>query len=187
MIQNKAAFLDRDGVINIDYGYVHLWENFIFHDGVISGLKNLIDLGFKIIIITNQSGIARGIFTEEQYEELTSSMLDFLKKSGIKITAIYHCPHHPDFSKNSNSKCNCRKPNPGLFLKAQKKFNISMKDSLAIGDNERDLVAAKLAGIEKMYFIGNISNKTINNDAIKSFKSLFDCSEFIKKNIDHSN
>ena len=184
MNKDKAAFLDRDGVINKDYGYVHLWENFKFIDGVLEGLEILENLKFKIIIITNQSGIDRGIFTEKQYEKLTTLMLRFLEKEGIKITGILHCPHHPEYSKIPYSDCNCRKPKPGLFIKAQKEFNISMQDSIAIGDNKRDLIAAKLAGIEKRYLIKNVATKNIHHDYFSdSFNSLLDCSRFIKNNL----
>lgn len=181
MILNKAAFIDRDGVINKDYGYVHKWEDFKFCDGVFQGLKRLIELNFKIIIITNQSGIARGIFTEEQYKVLTINMTKIFKQKQIEITAIYHCPHHPDYSKNYSSVCNCRKPKPGLFIKASREFNISMKDSIAIGDSKRDLIAAKSAGIENRYFINNHNKNTCKDDNgtdfyTSKFKSLFDCS-----------
>ena len=113
---NKVAFIDRDGVINIDYGYVHSWNEFKICEGVTEGLKNLIDLDFKIIIITNQSGIARGLFSENEYQKLTIQMKNFFKVNGIQITDIFHCPHHPDFSKGTLSNCNCRKPKPGLFF-----------------------------------------------------------------------
>ena len=181
MILNKAAFIDRDGVINKDYGYVHEWKDFEFCDGVFEGLKRLIELGYIIIIITNQSGIARGLFTEYQYKKLTANMINFLKQKNINITAIYHCPHHPDYSNNFSTVCNCRKPKPGLFIKASKEFNISMKHSIAIGDSERDLVAAKLAGIKNRYFIINQKTNSHNNNFqtdnyTSTFKSLFDCS-----------
>ena len=180
----KAAFLDRDGVINKDYGYVHKWEQFDFCEGVIEGLKILIELKFKIIIITNQSGIDRGIFTEKEYQILTKLMINSLDKKGVKVSDIFHCPHHPSFSIKSLSDCECRKPKPGLFLKAAKIHNISMHKSIAIGDNERDLIAAKSAGIEQRYLIN--SNKFINKkltcSKTNSFNSLLDCSKFLKQN-----
>ena len=106
----KAAFLDRDGVINKDYGYVHKWEEFDFCEGVIQGLKNLIKLKFKLIIITNQSGIDRGIFTEKEFQKLTNLMYEKLYNQGIIITDIFYCPHHPLFSKKEYSQWDCRKP-----------------------------------------------------------------------------
>lgn len=177
----KVAFLDRDGVINKDYGYVHSWDNFKFCDKAIDGMKNLINLEFKIIIITNQSGIARGLFTESDYQILTKKMVDYLFIKGIRITEVFHCPHHPLYSDLIDRNCNCRKPKPGLFLKAQEKFNINIKDSISIGDNSRDLIASKLIGIEKRYLISS-QDESLKNDLFEaSFKSLYDCSEFIKK------
>ena len=179
---NKAAFLDRDGVINKDYGYVHKWEIFDFCEGVIEGLKNLIELKFKLIIITNQSGIDRGIFTEEDFKSLTTLMIEYLLNHGIKLTAIFHCPHHPLFSINKFSQCECRKPKPGLFLKAENIYNISMNNSIAIGDNERDLRAAKSAGISNRYLINSnaLEDKENTYSETNSFKSLLGCSKFLK-------
>ena len=177
---NKAAFLDRDGVINHDYGYVHKWKDFKFCKGVFEGLRIITDLGYKIIIITNQSGIDRGIYSENDYQKLTSNMLKALKKRNINITAIYHCPHHPNFSKDDYKNCICRKPKPGLFIKASKEFNISMDKSISIGDNERDLIASKMAGIKKRYLISDKEDKLKSNFAISSYKSLLECANAIK-------
>ena len=179
---NKAAFLDRDGVINKDYGYVHKWENFDFCEGVTEGLKNLIELKFKLIIITNQSGIDQGIFTEEDFASLTNLMLKKLRNQGIKITDIFHCPHHPLFSLNKFSECECRKPKPGLFLKAASIYNISLNHSIAVGDKERDLKAAKSAGIPERYLIKTnaLGDKEKVYSQTNSFESLLDCSRFLK-------
>ena len=179
--ETKAAFLDRDGVINIDHGYVYKWDNFNFCEGAIEGMKNLLSCDFKIVVITNQSGIARGIFNEEEYLMLTKRYVKHLEMHGIEITAIYHCPHHPDFSAFPNNKCNCRKPNPGLFNKAIRNFNFSLDKSVAIGDKERDLEAAKRAGIKRRFMINDGGKLFSNNDEIYLHKSLLDCSIYIKK------
>tara|TARA_B100000212_G_C27381767_1_gene537423 strand:- start:3083 stop:3652 length:570 start_codon:yes stop_codon:yes gene_type:complete len=176
----RAAFLDRDGVINIDNGYVHKWEDFEFCDGAIEGMKNLLSLNFKIIIITNQSGIARGIFTEKEYKKLTETYVKQLGMEGITITSIYHCPHHPLFSPFPYNQCGCRKPNPGLFIKAIRKFKFSLSYSIAIGDNERDLEAAKRAGIKNRFLINNGNKKILNDSEISVHKSLLNCSKYIK-------
>tara|TARA_Y100000589_G_scaffold189135_1_gene179024 strand:+ start:575 stop:1129 length:555 start_codon:yes stop_codon:yes gene_type:complete len=176
----KAAFLDRDGVINYDYGYVYKFENFRFCKGIFKGLKTLIELDFSLIIITNQSGIARGIFTEEEYKKTTNLMLNKLKDNNIKITQIYHCPHHPSFPGNEFSECSCRKPKPGLFLKAAKEHNIEMQKSIAIGDSERDLIAARSAGIKKRYLIRKDNSLEKQNLITSTHKSLLECANTIK-------
>ena len=177
----KAAFLDRDGVINYDYGYVYKFEDFKFCKGIFEGLKTLLEMNYILIIITNQSGIARGIFTEEEYEKTTDFMLDKFKENDIKITKIYHCPHHPLFSNKEFFDCECRKPKPGLFLKASKEYNIEMQKSIAIGDSERDLIAARSAGIEKRYLIKQDSLLGNKNLVTSVHNSLLECANLIKK------
>tara|TARA_Y100001968_G_scaffold323610_1_gene361589 strand:+ start:572 stop:1129 length:558 start_codon:yes stop_codon:yes gene_type:complete len=150
---NKAIFIDRDGVINEDYGYVYKIIDFKFCLGTIEALTLLQKSGYLLIIITNQSGIDRGLYSQKDYELLTSYYLRVLSSKGIFVTATYHCPHHPLFSKEPFNDCDCRKPKPGMFLKASKDFDISLKDSIAIGDKTRDLQAAFAAGIEKRILI----------------------------------
>ena len=134
---NKAIFLDRDGTINVDYGYVHEIEKFEFIDGVIEGLKILSDLGYLLIVITNQSGIARGFFTEEQFQTLNNYMLNKLEENNISIAKVYYCKHV------DKDNCDCRKPKLGLFYKAIEEFDIDIDNSYAIGDKERDLLICK--------------------------------------------
>ena len=177
----KAAFLDRDGVINIDYGYVHKLEDFIFCEGIFEGLKALIDLNFILIIITNQSGIARGLFTEEEYQRITNFMLSKFKEKNVKITKIYHCPHHPLYSEKKFFDCKCRKPKAGLFFQAAKEYNIEMDKSIAIGDSERDLIAARTAGIKKRYLITQTNLEQNKKLATSSHRSVLECVNFIKR------
>lgn len=137
---NKAIFLDRDGTINIDTGYVYKIEDFRFIDGVIQGLKYFQDEGFLLIVITNQSGIARGYYTEEDYHFLNTYMYSEFEKYGIHITKDYYCPHLPDAIVSRYSCiCNCRKPGTELFYKAVNEFNIDLSQSYCIGDKLRDL------------------------------------------------
>ena len=107
-------------------------------------------------------------------------MTKVLKERNIKITAIYHCPHHPIYSKDEFKNCDCRKPKPGLFIKASKEFNISMRKSFSVGDNERDLIASKLAGIEKTFLISDKKDKLKSKFALASYKSLLEFSNAIK-------
>ena len=137
----KTIFLDRDGVINKEINYLHKIEDFEFIDGVFEACQYLKSLDYKIIIITNQSGISRGYFTERDFQIITNWMLAEFKKKDIKILDVFHCPHLPD------SNCNCRKPMPGMLLKAKYKHNIDMQNSWLIGDTEVDIIAANSSGI----------------------------------------
>ena len=140
-LKNKAVFLDRDGVINIDKNYVYKIEDFEFVDGIFEKLRDYQKRGYLLIVVTNQSGIGRGYYTEEDFQKLTSYMLSELEKEGIKIAKVYHCNHSPE------EGCECRKPNPGMLLKAKEEFNIDMKNSIMIGDKESDMEACKRAGV----------------------------------------
>lgn len=134
----KALFLDRDGTINVDTGYVHEPEKFVFIDGIFDFCRAAQAAGYLIIVITNQSGIERGYFSEADYQRLNTYMIAEFAKNGITITDTFHCP--------SLSGPN-RKPAPGLFLKAQKKHDVDMSASVNVGDKDRDLKAGEAAGV----------------------------------------
>lgn len=136
---NKAVFLDRDGTINVEKHYLYKEKDFEFLPGVIKGLKMLQAAGFLLIIITNQSGIGRGYYTENDYWKLTSFMCNELKIWGVYLSDIFYCPHHPNAMLSQyRIKCNCRKPQTGLFRTAVEKWNIDLARSWALGDKERD-------------------------------------------------
>ena len=143
----KTIFLDRDGVINKDTNYLFKIEDFEFISGVFEACNYLKILGYKIIIITNQSGIGRGYFTSNDFLIINQWMIEQFKKNGVTILDIFHCPHLPE------SKCDCRKPKPGMFIKAKNKYDINMDKSWMIGDSERDIKAANLAGIKKTILV----------------------------------
>lgn len=138
----KALFLDRDGTINLDHGYTFEHEKIEFIDGIFELCKNAQKQGYKIIVITNQSGVDRGYYTLEQMNSCNDFIKDEFKKQGIEITDFYCCPYleHPD-----------RKPLPGMFLKAKDRYNIDMENSIAVGDKERDVEAALNAGVKNVY------------------------------------
>ncbi len=140
-MSNKAIFLDRDGTINVDSGYLFRPEDIVFLDGAIEALALFAAEGYKLIIITNQSGIGRGYFTEEQYEIFSKAFNSRLREQGIEITATKMCPHSPD------EQCTCRKPNPTMILQAINEHNISAKDSFMIGDKLSDVECGEAAGV----------------------------------------
>ena len=152
---NKAIFLDRDGTINIDYGYIHDISKFTFIDRAIDGLKILRDMGYTLIIITNQSGISRGYYKLKDYEIVNKYMLDSLSKEGINISKVYMCPHQ------DKDNCNCRKPKLELFYRAIEEFNIDIKESYVIGDKERDLALCDKEDIKGILLSNEINNKYI--------------------------
>lgn len=143
----KALFLDRDGVINVEKEYLYKIEDFEFIDGIFELCQFYQNLGYMIFVVTNQSGIARGYYTEDDFNLLTQWMLEEFRKNEITVTKVYHCPHYPKIS----GKCSCRKPEPGMLLDAQKEFDIDLTRSLMIGDKERDIEAALNAGIKETY------------------------------------
>jgi D-glycero-D-manno-heptose 1,7-bisphosphate phosphatase len=137
----KTIFLDRDGVINKEVNYLTKIEDFDFIDGVFNACKYFLNLGYKIIVITNQSGISRGYLSEKDYQKITSWMLSEFNSRNIDILDVLHCPHIPE------SKCNCRKPMPGMILQAKDIYDVDLKNSWMIGDKEGDIRAALNAGI----------------------------------------
>lgn len=145
----KALFLDRDGTINVDYGYVHEPSQFVFIKGIFDFCRLAQEKGYIIIVLTNQSGIERGYFTETDFVFITRHMLDEFSKEGVMITDVFHCPSlsSPD-----------RKPGVGLFLKAKEKYDIDMAASVNVGDRDRDIEAGRRAGVGKNFLFSGDFN-----------------------------
>ena len=148
-MKSKALFLDRDGVINIEKNYVHKIKDFDFIEGIFEFCQKFQSKGYLIFIVTNQAGIARGLYTLDDYNILTSWMIKQFEKQKIIISNVYHCPHHPDF----NGKCLCRKPNTKMIADAKNEFNLDLKNSILIGDKLSDIECGKNAGIGTNIFI----------------------------------
>ena len=144
--KKKALFLDRDGVINIDYGHVHTIDKFEFTPFIFNLAKKYYDLGYLIIVITNQAGVAKKLYPIDDVYTINSYMFKEFKKHGIELSAIYFCPHQ------DSDNCTCRKPKPGMFKKAVYDFNINVDESIAIGDKMSDLIAANSIGVKELYF-----------------------------------
>ena len=163
----KALFLDRDGVINVEKDYLYKIEDFEFIDGIFDLCKRYQESGYIIIVVTNQSGIAREYYNEDEFNMLTSWMIKEFAKYSVNIKKVYYCPHHPDIT----GKCDCRKPNAGMLLSAQKEFNIDLQNSILIGDKERDIEAALNAGLRKTYLFDEF-NTTKSSKATKIVSKL---------------
>lgn len=160
---NKAVFLDRDGVINKEIGFVYKLEDFIFTNDIIPSLKKLQEAGYIFIVVTNQSGIAKGLYTHENVAIIHKHMLSLFKENNIRIAEIYYCPHHSDIE-----PCICRKPDSGMLEKGIARFNIDVTKSFLIGDKERDILAAEKAGVKGILIeadspIMGIAENIINN------------------------
>ncbi len=172
-MMNKALFLDRDGVINKEKNYLYKIEDFEFIDGVFETCKYFQDREYLIVIITNQAGIARGKYTEVEYQILTNWMINEFEKKGIKISKVYHCPHHPEFS----GECECRKPKPKMILDAQKEFDIDLANSILVGDKNSDIEAGIKAGV-KMNYLVETGHKIDEN--VFGVKVLINLKELVK-------
>lgn len=146
--RNKALFLDRDGVINVDTGYVDGPERFEFTHGIFDLCRAAQSLGYLLIVVTNQAGIARGYFSESDFQNLTNWMKRRFVEDGVRITQVYHCPYHPEFGQ-ARYKWDSpdRKPNPGMLVRAQSDLNLDLALSLLIGDKLSDIEAANAAGV----------------------------------------
>ncbi|KGI55327.1 D-glycero-beta-D-manno-heptose 1,7-bisphosphate 7-phosphatase [Campylobacter sp. MIT 97-5078] len=176
-MKTKALFLDRDGVINIDKKYVHKQEDFEFCEGIFPLCDFFIQEGFKIFVITNQSGIARGYYTEADFAKLSQFMCESFKKQGIEITKIYHCPHLEN--------CECRKPKPGMLLKAQLEFDINMQNAVFIGDNLSDMQAGLAAKVGTLVLLSEDKNlkKDLKKGHFEICKNLSLALVFLKKKL----
>ncbi len=141
---NRAVFLDRDGLINrkLENDYVKSWDEFCFLPGVFEAIRIIKEKGYLVIVVTNQRGIAKGLMTKKDLEEIHRRMLKELKKYGVHVDDIFYCPH--DISDN----CNCRKPKPGMLIQAQKKWDVDFNHSYVIGDSQSDIEASERVGCQ---------------------------------------
>jgi D-glycero-D-manno-heptose 1,7-bisphosphate phosphatase len=150
-VKNKAVFLDRDGVLNQEMGdYVCRFEDFHILENF-ETLKILQDRGYLLVVATNQGGLAKGWYSENELAKMHKHLKEEYQKHGIVITDIFYCPHHPDFT----GDCDCRKPKPGLLLQGIEKYNIDPAKSYFIGDRERDMEAATAAGVKGILIDSN--------------------------------
>lgn len=152
---NKAVFFDRDGVLNEEVGYLFEVEKFRWIEGAIDAIKLCNEKNFLAIVVTNQSGVARNFYTEDDVKKIHDFMQEDLKKFNAHIDAFYYCPHHADGVVEKYKKiCDCRKPKPGMILQAAKDFDIDLKQSILFGDSQRDIDAANNAGVKGIFFNG---------------------------------
>ena len=143
----RVLFLDRDGVINVDKHFAFRVEEMVFVEGIFQLCHYFKSVNFEIVIVTNQSGVSRGLFSEEELKKVMNFIVEKFKSEGIEILTYFYCPHGPD------DLCECRKPLPGMFTQAIQKLNVQAEDCISIGDRERDILAAMAAGIPLNYLL----------------------------------
>ena len=171
-MKQKALFLDRDGIINVDHGYVCKIEDFKFVEGIFDLVKLFTDAGYMIFVVTNQSGIGRGYYPEEDFTTLTEWMMKKFVDENIKIEKVYYCPHSPE------EKCHCRKPEIGMIEQALAQYSIDLEHSWMIGDKQSDIALAQNANIGDSVYIGD----TKSSEATLSFNSLKEAKSYFQEN-----
>ncbi|WP_335979778.1 UDP-N-acetylmuramoyl-tripeptide--D-alanyl-D-alanine ligase [Fusobacterium polymorphum] len=180
----KAIFLDRDGTINVEKDYIYKSEDLVFEEGTIEALKTFKNLGYILIVISNQSGIARGYFTEEDLNIFNNNMNEILKRNGIEITEFYCCPHHPDGIGEYKKVCECRKPNNKMIEDAIKKYNIAREKSYMIGDKTSDIGAGLKSNLKTVLVktgYGLKDMEKIDKNETLVCENLKDFSEILKR------
>lgn len=163
----RALFLDRDGVINIDKGYVHRISDFIFTDGIFELCRVARDLDYLTVVVTNQSGIARGFFSEADYQNLTRWMRERFTAEGVALSGVYHCPYHPEATVEEYRRASgWRKPAPGMLLQAAADLALDLGRSVMIGDKEDDVAAARAAGLAAAIRLADPAVTVSNADSV---------------------
>lgn len=153
-MSDKAVFLDRDGVVNVDHAYVYKIDDFEFIAGVFEACQLFQAAGYKIVIVTNQSGIGRGYYTEQDFHTLTDWMVVQFKQHNVEISKVYFCPHHPTKGvAQYKQQCDCRKPKPGMLLQGVKELGLDPSKCIMFGDKGSDMLAAKAAGFSKKILV----------------------------------
>lgn len=174
-MEKVAAFLDRDGLICEDVHYMSSPEQFKLLPKVAEGITLLNRRGVKVIVVTNQSGIARGYFTEEDLRRIHDRMIKELNRRGAHIDIIYFCPHHP------NDNCLCRKPKPGMLNRGAKELGLNLKSCFVIGDKQLDVDAGHQAGCETIVVLSPETEKNIDADHI--VKDFYEAAEIVVKSL----
>lgn len=157
MSRSPALFLDRDGVVNVEKHYLYRIEDFQFMDGLFELCRRYRDDGFRLVVVTNQSGVARGYYSLQDVDTLHAWMRDRFQAQGLPLDGVYLCPHHPAV----DGPCPCRKPEPGMILQAAAELELDLPNSVLLGDKESDLEAGRKAGIRRL---GLVRGKTSIED-----------------------
>lgn len=179
-MKRRALFLDRDGVINVDTGYVHCRERFEFVEGIFDLVRHAVTSGFLVIVITNQAGIGRGYYTEREFHDLMAWVAEQFAMQGGRIDGVYFCPFHPEHGVGEYRKdSDLRKPAPGMLLAAAADFDIDLAHSVMIGDTEADMQAARRAGVGACLLVST----ACGTDGVRTVASLRDAIPFVDASV----
>jgi len=181
--RRKALFLDRDGVINVDHHYVCRVEDFDFVPGIFELCATAADLGYVLVVVTNQAGIGRGLYTEADFERLTDWMVDTFRGRGIEIARVYHCPYHPTEGVGAYRRESFdRKPNPGMLLRARDDLQLDLGSSILIGDKDSDMRAGAAAGVGRLlHFTGETGLTDQATDGVVFVTTLEQAGECLRR------
>jgi D-glycero-D-manno-heptose 1,7-bisphosphate phosphatase len=151
--RSRALFLDRDGVINREIGYLHRWEDVVWVDGIFALCRTAVSLGYRLVVVTNQSGIARGLYTKSQFDALMEWMGERFAEEQVPLSAVYCCPYHPEGKGELGREHEDRKPSPGMLLRAARDLSLDLAASVLVGDRCSDLAAANAAGLRQAFLL----------------------------------
>lgn len=170
-----AIFMDRDGTLNIDHGYVHTWEEWNWIDGAKEAVKIVNEMGYRLVVVTNQSGIARKLYDHEEVIQLHRRVIEDLKQDGLTIDSFYWCPHHEDIT----GVCTCRKPDSGLLERAAAELNIDLSQSWMIGDKASDVRAGQSAGCRSLLVETGYGRQEVKDASTSVFSNVLRAVEHI--------
>ena len=172
-MSERAAFIDRDGVLNVEHGFVHRIEDFVLVPGALQALQALQRAGYRRVVVTNQSGIARGFYTEADFAQLMNGVRDRLRAEGVSLDAVEYCPHLPDAPLAQYRRaCECRKPEPGMLLRAIQALDIDPAASFLVGDRISDVQAGRAAGVGRCFLVR--TGYALSAEAVAAADAVYD-------------
>lgn len=178
----RALFLDRDGVVNEEVGYLHRIEDVRFVPGIVPLCRAAVALGYRLIVVTNQAGIARGFYTEDDFLTLMEWMRAELRSQGVEFDAVYHCPFHPEHGVGKyRREHEDRKPGTGMLLRAVKEFGVDLRESVLVGDRCSDIAAANKAGLRQAFLIGGTEEDSCPGNYL-SVQALIEVEKWLESN-----
>ncbi|MFO1321986.1 MAG: D-glycero-beta-D-manno-heptose 1,7-bisphosphate 7-phosphatase [Burkholderiales bacterium] len=178
-----AVFLDRDGTVNVEKHYLHRFDDWEWIPGAVDAIRRANHLGFVVIVVTNQAGVARGLYGEADVIALHQRVDEVLRAAGAHVDAYYHCPHHPEHG--ARIACDCRKPHPGMLLRAAREHGLDLPRSFLVGDRESDIEAARRAGVTPLLVATGYGERTRGDfpDGTAFVPSIVEAIDFVARSV----